>query len=96
MKKTFLIVTLLFAISFSFAQNNMDWQYALRFGGDAEDYNGKGTIIKDYYDEHTGGVVLLPTTVDPNANTTPTGNAVITDVIEIGLIGEDDTSETDQ
>ena len=33
MKKTFLVVTMLFAISFSFAQNNMDWQYATRFGG---------------------------------------------------------------
>ena len=33
MKKTFLIVTMLFAISFGFAQNNMDWQYATRFGG---------------------------------------------------------------
>ena len=33
MKKSFLIVTMLFAISFSFAQNNMDWQYATRFGG---------------------------------------------------------------
>ena len=41
MKKSFLIVTMLFAISFSFAQNNMDWQYALRFGGSAKDVNNQ-------------------------------------------------------
>ena len=39
MKKTFLVVTMLFAISFSFAQNNMNWRYALRFGGDSRDQN---------------------------------------------------------
>ena len=40
MKKSFLVLSLLFAtISFASAQS-MDWQYALRFGGDAEDYNG--------------------------------------------------------
>ncbi|MBO7133778.1 MAG: T9SS type A sorting domain-containing protein [Bacteroidales bacterium] len=41
MKKSFLVVSMLFAISFSFAQNNMQWQYALRFGGSSRDQNNQ-------------------------------------------------------